>query len=237
MAFKKTRKAGNVAKTPEQLFLDLRNRKIAGLLAHQADLLREYDRNAVDLSDVALQLPTGSGKTLVGLLIAEWRRQRKEKVVFLCPTKQLVNQVVAQGKNYGIKTIPFTGPKRDYKPASKTAYLTGAKVAVATYSALFNTNPFFDEAETLIFDDAHAAENYVAKFWSLSIDSKTEPNLFETLRSVFESSLGSTFKAPPPGAPANLDWVEKLPSRKLRELGEAITSVVDAHTQNGSELF
>jgi hypothetical protein len=41
-------------------------------------------------------LPTGSGKTLVGLLIGEWlRRKNKERVVFLCPTRQLVNQVIA----------------------------------------------------------------------------------------------------------------------------------------------
>jgi len=39
---------------------------------------------------LALELPTGSGKTLVGLLIGEYRRRKnKEKVVFLCPNQSI----------------------------------------------------------------------------------------------------------------------------------------------------
>lgn len=35
-------------------------------------------------ADVAIKIPTGSGKTLVGTLIAEWRRRsRAERVVVL----------------------------------------------------------------------------------------------------------------------------------------------------------
>jgi len=70
--------------SPETLFRDLRTRKIAGLLSQQADLLRNYMSVAVNEPDVALQLATGSGKTLVGLLIAEWRRMKfQEQVVYL----------------------------------------------------------------------------------------------------------------------------------------------------------
>jgi superfamily II DNA or RNA helicase len=79
---------------PEALFRDLRRKTVPGLLSHQADLLRSYMEVHDQHSDIALQLPTGSGKTLVGLLIAEWRRRRYgERVVYLCPTRQLVNQV------------------------------------------------------------------------------------------------------------------------------------------------
>src|SRR3954464_8021456 len=74
--------------SPESLFNDLRGRRtIEGLLSHQADVLRSYQANGLDAPDVALQLPTGSGKTLVGLLIGEWRRvKNSERVVYLCPT-------------------------------------------------------------------------------------------------------------------------------------------------------
>jgi len=61
---------------PEALFRDLRKRTIPGLLSHQADLLRSYIKVHTQHADIALQLPTGSGKTLVGLLIAEWRRRK-----------------------------------------------------------------------------------------------------------------------------------------------------------------
>jgi superfamily II DNA or RNA helicase len=42
-------------------------------------VLRTYIAEAATASDVALQLPTGSGKTLVGLLLAEWRRRKNHE--------------------------------------------------------------------------------------------------------------------------------------------------------------
>lgn len=71
MAFKTLKTPTVSLESPESLFHDLRSRKIKGLLSQQADLLRKYHSEAVEQSDVALQLATGSGKTLVGLLIAE----------------------------------------------------------------------------------------------------------------------------------------------------------------------
>lgn len=86
MAFKLSETDTGAWDTPEALFLDLRSRKVQGLLSHQADVLREYVKKALDFPDVALQLPTGSGKTLVGLLLAEWRRRKfRERVVYLLP--------------------------------------------------------------------------------------------------------------------------------------------------------
>src|SRR5689334_7235105 len=106
MAFTRSQKSSVSVESPEALFHDLRNRKIKGLLTHQADILRDYHEQMRDAADVALQLPTGSGKTLVGLLIGEWRRRRhRERAVYLCPTQQLVNQVVRQARTYGIKAL------------------------------------------------------------------------------------------------------------------------------------
>ena len=72
MAFKIPEGKATCPDDPEALFRDLRKRTIPGLLSHQADLLRSYLAVHTQYADIALQLPTGSGKTLVGLLIAEW---------------------------------------------------------------------------------------------------------------------------------------------------------------------
>ena len=83
---------------PETLFRDLRGRspEIRHLWSHQADLLRAYYKKFQGAKDVAIELPTGAGKTLVGLLIAEFRRQSfNERVAYLCPTRQLARQVGA----------------------------------------------------------------------------------------------------------------------------------------------
>ena len=56
-----------------------RGAKHASLFDHQGQVLRTYIAEAATASDVALQLPTGSGKTLVGLLLAEWRRRKNHE--------------------------------------------------------------------------------------------------------------------------------------------------------------
>ena len=163
MAFKKTPPSEVVPDSPEKILLQLPRRKIPGVLLHQGQMMQRYVREGQTASDIALQLPTGSGKTLVGLLIGEWRRRKNsERVVYLCPTRQLVNQVVAQATGqYGLSVNGFTGSKANYDPTARAEYQAGSRLAVTTYSALFNTNPFFDSPDVIVVDDAHAAENYI----------------------------------------------------------------------------
>ena len=94
MAFKRTAKSRPVPETPDKLLLELPRRTIPDVLPHQAEIMGTYVATAVNSPDVAMQLPTGSGKTLVALLIGEWlRRKNQERVVYLSPNNQLVTQV------------------------------------------------------------------------------------------------------------------------------------------------
>ncbi|MEF2967404.1 DEAD/DEAH box helicase [Paenibacillus sp. M1] len=84
-----------------------------------------------------------------------------ERVVYLCPTNQLVNQVVEEAKNkYDIHPIAFTGSNKNYNPLDKAAYRDAEAIAVTNYSSLFNSGPFFNNPNFIILDDAHAAENW-----------------------------------------------------------------------------
>ena len=183
MVFKKPATHTSVPESPDRLFRDLPRRKHASLYDHQGQILRNYVSNALTASDVALQLPTGSGKTLVGLLLAEWRRRKfRERVVYLCPTRQLVNQVAAEASGkYGLSVEAFTGRVMNYTPEAKAAYIGGERVAVTTYSSLFNVNPFFKDPEIIIVDDAHTAENYIASQWTVRISrfSDDDENSFQ----------------------------------------------------------
>ncbi|MBW4494684.1 MAG: DEAD/DEAH box helicase [Oscillatoria princeps RMCB-10] len=243
MAFKKTRHSHSSAEDPEALYRDYKNRKVEGLLAHQADLLREYQKQALDSSDVALQLPTGSGKTLVGLLLGEWRLRRfNQRVVYLCPTRQLVNQVVEQSQlKYGIKANAFVGKQSEYSPANKAEYTNAETLAVTTYSGLFNTNSFFDNADIIILDDAHAAENYISKYWSILIErDKTEHSvLFQALVSALRDIVSPAHytrllsKSPDMG---DRQWVEKIPTPHLYSKLSEFTAILDEHIGNSTDL-
>lgn len=232
MAFKKLSKGSASLDTPESLLHDLRTKKIKGPLAHQADMWRLYNtKETLDAKDVALQLPTGSGKTLVGLIIAEWRRRKfNEKVIYLCPTNQLVNQVVEQAKDkYGLSVSGFTGAVLGYSNEDKSDYRLANKVAVTTYSALFNTNPFFKDPDVIIFDDAHASDNYISKYWSLEISKHDYKAVFESVSLILKEHISSINYSKLTGeADSNSSsWVDKLPTPTLCEIADELSSLFD----------
>jgi hypothetical protein len=244
MAFKKLPTPASSHASAAQLFLDLPRRKYSGLLDHQGQMLRMYGEQALESPDVALQLPTGSGKTLVGLLIAEWRRRKfGERVVYLCPTRQLVNQVAEEGNTkYGLEIDAFTGPVNTFDPGAKGRYLSAGRVAVTVYSHLFNANPFFKGADVIILDDAHAAENYVGKMWTVLVDrfSKKHPGLFVSLAAALRPAMDPYFHARlTAGArsPSDYGWVDKISSPALLTVAGEIRAILDEHDADPEVLF
>lgn len=175
VGFKKISSSSYKPTNPEILWRDLtkknRNPTIESLWSHQADILRDYMDN-MEAKDVALELPTGSGKTLVGLLIGEYRRLvNNERILYLCPTKQLVFQVLEKANEYNIKAHAFVGTQKDYNVGNFNDFLSADAIAISTYSALFNYGKCFSDANIIICDDAHGAESYISSMWSLNISS------------------------------------------------------------------
>lgn len=241
MPFKLPEKRPVVPDDPEALFRDLRKKTVPGLLSHQADVLRSYIADHSKHPDIALQLPTGSGKTLVGLLIAEWRRRKYgERVIYLCPTRQLANQVAHQASTkYGIDLHAFTGSRAQYHPGAAADWQNAEAVGVTTYSSLFNTNPFFHDPHLILLDDAHSAENYVSAFWSLLID-KSNPEqeaAFAALAGVVSRFLQPADKARltgHPKSPADRQWVEILPTPAFQSVSPEIIALLDEHTASSA---
>lgn len=172
MAFRQRAGPPATPDDPEQLYRTLagRNGAPAALWVHQGDVLRDWHAHHVDDRDVAIELPTGAGKTLVGGLIGEWRRRaRRERVAYLCPTRQLAQQTAENLRSYGISTALLIGKVAGWNPAARAKYVSADAIAVSVYSHVFNSNPAIDDAQVLLLDDAHAAESYVAGPWSLNI--------------------------------------------------------------------
>jgi tetratricopeptide (TPR) repeat protein len=226
--------------SPEALFRDRRNRKVQGLLSHQSDILRRYLEEAINLPNVAIELPTGSGKTLVGLLIAEFRRiTKRERVLYLCPTKQLVQQVCHQSiKKYGIDATAFVGKVKDYEPAAKASFLNSDTIAVAPYSALFNTNPFFTSTQLIILDDAHAAENYIASNWSVEISRASEKSIYSQLLNIIIGVMPTYEMKRFEGAyEEKPKWVEMMPGHLQARVIDEIQAFLNENISQDSKLI
>lgn len=65
-----------------------------GLRPAQAHALGEFAKHHTSSSDVGIELPTGEGKTLIGLLIADWALDQGMSVAYLTGNRMLATQVV-----------------------------------------------------------------------------------------------------------------------------------------------
>ena len=178
--------------TPEELFgrLQVRDPAVDNLWSQQADVLRVYANKHITAADVALELPTGSGlKTLVGLLVAEWRRLRcGERVAFVCPTNQLARQVHSKAAGYGIDTVLLIGPSPGWPPNDVSRFERNEAVAITNYNHIFNRTPRL-KPQVLIMDDAHTAEGPVANRWSLTLDREMASEAYLAALTVLSSYL------------------------------------------------
>lgn len=244
MAFKPRQARSAVLNDPVQLFRSLPHRKIETENPHQREVLLSYATDHHDKTDLAIQLPTGSGKTLVGLMIAEWRRRKNsERVVYLCPTKQLVHQTVAQANNvYGLNVKGFVGRNRDFDASDVADYRSGKVIAVTTYSAVFNSNPFFHDAHVLVLDDAHTVENYVAKNWSIEISkaSKETREIFDLFCSVFSSRMSRFDVAMLRNdvkPEVSRGWCQLLTMENLLAIQDEVSDLLDTHSDSAGLNF
>jgi hypothetical protein len=244
VAFKLNKTSSLSLESPETLFRDMKTKKVHGPLSDQADAWRAYMDKGLNERNVAIQLPTGAGKTLVGLMIGEWRRLKfRDRVVFLCPTKQLVNQVAAEANTkFGLKAHAFTGSKSNYDRDAAAEYQNCERIAVTTYSSLFNSAPYFDDPSVVILDDAHASEQYISNLWSLAIDGSKQKHrsLFEAVASTVVPLLGLADRkrlTDPEPQLRDRGWVEKIPSPILQEIADRLLSAIDLEAKEKEHRF
>lgn len=220
---------------PESLFRDLKRSPTSNLKhlwSHQADLLRAYHKNHLQTPDLALELPTGAGKTLIGLLIGDFQRRKlDERVAYLCPTRQLAKQVGAQANEYGIHAHVLVGPQAEYPHKEFHEYKEGVATAITTYSGLFNTSPKINDPHVIILDDAHAGENYISDLWSVEITREAYPEVFKGIIDLLQEVLPSGF-AHRLRSEAVSPWerrhVELVPGQYLRERSSALQDLFDS---------
>jgi Rad3-related DNA helicase len=177
--------------SPVLMFRDLkRDPNIKFLWGHQEKTLDSYFQSYRDATDIAIELPTGTGKTLVGLLIGEYRRRAfDERVAFLCSTRQLCAQVSRLAEKYGIPTALFVGPQADYDAQKFAQYQQGKSIAVTTYSGIFNSNPKISDPHVLICDDAHSADGFVSSMWTIRITRYDDEQAFLSIVKFLQAGL------------------------------------------------
>ena len=213
--------------TAESLFslLARRDPNVQQLWSHQADALRAF-HEVRENPDVAIELPTGSGKTLVALLVAEWtRRSTVARVLYLCADNALVAQVAKKAADYGIRTVSFTGPGRDYPAADLASFNSGEAVGISNYWTLFNSSPRLQPTHVIV-DDAHSAGPAIASNSTVEVSRDEHPDAFKALFGAFQGWLPGDMKR----AIAGGTWssqVEWIPVPVVDEKWQVLCEVLD----------
>jgi len=190
-----------------------------GLRPSQAHVLGQFADEHTATSDLGIELPTGEGKTLIGLLIADWALDEGMSVAYLTGTRQLADQVMGQAASLsGLVAHRFAGG--DYPGAALDDYHQAQAVGVMNYWVYFNSNPRVEPADLVILDDAHLAEQPLSGLFTLRVP-RTAPGgrvLYETICELVLHSAADAYPtlralrdgAAPLGSPPELiafnDW-------------------------------
>lgn len=165
----------------ETLLAEFNSSQFINLRPAQENALGTYAKENTSTEDLAIELPTGAGKSLIALLIGEaWRREQR-RVAVLTGNKTLARQMEQEAEDLGLRSIRMEGPGRDIPARSKRIYHRNQGIAIMNYWVYFNQNPVIDPADLLVMDDAHLAEHCLHSLYSVEINQHAHESLYETL--------------------------------------------------------
>ena len=231
---------------PRKLFASLpKSDNVNDLYDGQASVLSAwYERR--NESDIIIKMPTGAGKTIVGLLIAQsYMNQSGGPAVYLVESKQLVEQALNQAKRIGVKAFKYEGGS-----SINASFRNGEALLIGSYQAMFNGKSTFDRGdmgaavplECIIVDDAHAALSTVRRAFSVIVRKDKSPKLFDSLTvglgSVFDDiNQGATYRDLLNASPTADGEVLEVPYWAYEGMiGSIERNIARAVQQGGDEL-
>ncbi len=136
-------------------------------------------------NNIVLKMNTGSGKTVVGLLILKSSlNEKKAPAVYVVPDNFLVQQVEEEAKLLG---IPTTTNEKSIN------FIRGKEILICNMHKLVNGRSVFGVNEkkidvgTIIIDDAHACIDTVESQFTLKIPNNNE--MYAQLLDIFLPSI------------------------------------------------
>ncbi len=104
----------------------------------QQVVLRKWFKDSRNSKDIIIKLPTGQGKTLIGLLLLQSSiNEGKGPALYLCPDSYLVDQTYDQAKSFGFNVSKSTEVELSRE------FLNSETILIATCSKLFNGKSVF----------------------------------------------------------------------------------------------
>jgi hypothetical protein len=216
------------------LFAKHRSARITELWGWQADVLEQY---ASVGGDVAVELPTGTGKTLVGLLAGEnFRESTGAPVAYLAGNKQLAQQIERQARDLGFAVVRFQGNKDYWDQRDVRSYNFGQSIGVMNYWNYFNSSPGVEPAGMLVLDDVHLLEGPLRDLFTVSL-GKDEEVCQQVLGAIVSRCPYYTLAEDLVNGVEPMRPPEMLVFGDSADLADEVRGLLDARLVHGSEAW
>lgn len=144
-------------------------------------------------SDTIIKMNTGTGKTLVGLMMLQsCLHEGVGPCLYLCPDNYLASQVLDQAKQFGVNCVTFSEGVREI-PAE---FSNGEAILVTNVKKFFNGRSVFGfpggprpvaQVGTILFDDAHACVEQIRSQFTIILGN--EHPAYSKILALFGESL------------------------------------------------
>ncbi len=143
-------------------------------------------------SDLVVKMNTGSGKTVVGLLILKsCLNEDKGPAVYVAPDKYLVKQILSEANDLGIETT---------EDVNSPLFISGKAILIVNAYKLVNGKSVFGVGDgikiqigSLLIDDAHACLDTIEDQFMLKISKANKA--YSELYNSFRDSLNTQCEA------------------------------------------
>lgn len=204
---------------PIEIFQEYRNKKYEYLRGGQEHVLEKWFSQRTQ-KDTIVKMDTGSGKTLVGLLMLQsCLNEKLGPAIYLCVDKQLVNQAIVSANEFSIPNVTFENG------SIPVEFLNSEAILITTFDRLVNGISKFGVKDTdneevaigsLLVDDAHSCLKKARQTFTISLDrnSTAAVRLFDLFKSALNSQAPGKLKDLEDKAPLTLmmvpywNWLE-----------------------------
>lgn len=230
---------------PISIFSDLDKESDKGFIRPpQEKILEKWYNDFRDQKDTIVKLPTGQGKTLIGLLILQsFLNENKGPVVYICPNNYLVKQTIQEAASFGIKAVEFDTTNR-----IPLSYLNSEAILVTTCQKIFNGKSQFGVEGTsdykhigaLVMDDAHKCLEIIRESFSIRINrfkNDVESPIYNAFWSLFSPSLLKQGKGTCLDISAGRNCSIAVPFWVWQENESAVLDILDQYRDDLDILF
>jgi hypothetical protein len=210
---------------------------IENIWGPQQEALKQWHNNHRKDVDNVIQMNTGGGKTLVGLLIAQsLLNETNGYVLYLCANNQLVEQTIQKAKECGfIVASRYSGEWEE-----QLRFDSGEAFCITNYASVFNGLSIFrdKQIDALVFDDAHVAENEMRGQFTITIMSGDA--LFKKVLNIYRSHFArspysSTFEDVTSGKWDSLLYVPMFVAQRCAV--ELRQTLIDNNIEDTNNIF